>query len=145
MTRDEAVAMLDRFLALTAERKLDEAATYLADGAVLTFPPSLRFNSLQEMVANARTRYRWCDKVRGRWDVAEREDGSVVVYSLGTLFGDNVHGVHFEGIRYIDRFVLKDGKIIEQEVWNDLASSGVLNQQPTESVANEPAGIQSAS
>ena len=128
MSRDDAVAMLDRFLALTAERKLDEAATCLAPDAVLTFPPSMRFNSLQEMVANARTRYRWCDKVRDRWDVAEREDSAVVVYSLGTLFGDNLHGVHFEGIRYIDRFVLRDGKIVEQEVWNDLDSSGALTK-----------------
>jgi hypothetical protein len=34
----------------------------------------------------------------------------------GTLYGENVFGVPFEGIRYIDRFVLKDGKIISQQV-----------------------------
>ena len=32
------------------------------------------------------------------------------------------------GIRYIDRFVIRNGLIIRQDVWNDLAESGVLDR-----------------
>ena len=54
-------------------------------------------------------------------------DGQVV-YVMGTLQGINRYGVSFSDVRYIDRFVLKDGLIIQQDVWNDLAESGVLEQ-----------------
>jgi hypothetical protein len=97
----------------------------------MTFPPGITFYSLQELVANASGRYRWCDKVRERYEVFQREDGATVVYSAGTLFGENLHGVPFSGVRYLDRFVLRDGLIEEQDVWNDLAESGVLTRQST--------------
>jgi hypothetical protein len=44
------------------------------------------------------------------------------------LYGENLQGVAFEGIRYVDVFVIKNGLIIEQRVWNDLAETGVLNR-----------------
>ncbi len=127
MNRDDAITLVDTFLRLCAERKLDEAAAYLAPGATMVFPPSKAFTSLPDMAANARGRYRRVDKVRERWDVFQREDGTTVVYSLGTLFGDNLHGVPFSGVRYLDRFEITGGKIALQEVWNDLAVSGVLD------------------
>lgn len=40
----------------------------------------------------------------------------------GDLYGEKA-GVAFEGVRYVDRITLRDGKIIRQEVWNDLAES----------------------
>ncbi|MFN8535774.1 MAG: hypothetical protein U0556_19730 [Dehalococcoidia bacterium] len=132
---DDAIARVDTFLKLMAERKLAEAQTYLGPGVRMTFPPGITFGSLQDLVANAGRRYRWCDKVRERYDVFEREDGATVVYSLGTLFGENVHGAPFSGVRYLDRFVLRDGLIVEQDVWNDLAESGVLAVHPAASGA----------
>ena len=38
-----------------------------------------------------------------------------------------LNGVAFEGIRYVDVFIIKDGLITEQHVWNDFGESGVLN------------------
>jgi hypothetical protein len=46
---------------------------------------------------------------------------------MGTLYGLNNFGIEFAGVRYIDRFVVEGGLIVSQEVWNDLAESGVLN------------------
>ncbi|HEU5300303.1 MAG TPA: hypothetical protein VFW08_12485, partial [bacterium] len=63
------------------------------------------------------------------WDVAVRRDGTAIVISTGTLSGENLHGVRFEGVRYIDRFVLRDGRIVAQQVWNDLDTSGVLDRR----------------
>lgn len=122
----DPVTLVDSYLACCAERRLDDAARYLAEGAVLVFPGGARYASLEEMVAGARGRYRSIDKHRDTWDVGRREDGAVVVISTGTLFGVNLAGVPFEGVRYVDRFVLRDGLIAEQHVWNDLAESGVL-------------------
>ena len=125
---DDPISRVDTYLRLMAERKLAEAQRYLAPEVRMTFPPGVTFRSLHELVANAGGRYRWCDKVRERYEVVEREDGATVVYSAGTLFGENLHGVPFSGIRYLDRFVLRNGLIEEQEVWNDLAESGVLQR-----------------
>ena len=36
----------------------------------------------------------------------------------------------FEGIRYIDRFLMRDGRIVDQKVWNDLAVAIVARQVP---------------
>jgi hypothetical protein len=33
----------------------------------------------------------------------------------------------FEGVRYVDVFIIEDGLIVEQMVWNDFAELGVLN------------------
>ena len=44
-----------------------------------------------------------------------------MVYNSGTLYGEWPDGTPFEGNRYIDRFEVRDGKIVKMEVWNDSA------------------------
>lgn len=127
MNRTEAIEIVTRYLEAATARRLDEARAYLAGGAEFIFPDG-RFRNLEEMAASASRRYRWVKKTCESWDVAERDDGAIVVFSTGTLCGENLHGVPFEGIRYIDRFVIRDGKIMSQQVWNDLDASGVLTR-----------------
>ncbi len=122
--REGVVAHLQRFLDLVAARRLNEAEAFLAPGAVLVFPGGVRFRSLHEMAAAARGRYRWVHKRVERWDVLPGEDG-VTVYCLGTLEGEDVGGRPFAGVRFVDRFELRGGRIVRHEVWNDLAERGV--------------------
>ncbi len=44
------------------------------------------------------------------------------------LAGEWPDGTPFDGIRFIDRFELADGKLARQEVWNDLAEAGARSQ-----------------
>ena len=44
-----------------------------------------------------------------------------IVYSIGTLYGAWPDRTPFEGNRYVDRFVVKDGRIVKMDVWNDSA------------------------
>ncbi len=119
------IEIVARYLDLSSRRRLAEAQNLLSDEAKLVFPNGT-FHRVADMVDATVSRYRSIGKVLESWDVARGGDGSVVVVSTGTLHGINSHGVPFSGIRYIDRFVLRDGKIILQQVWNDLAESGVL-------------------
>ena len=48
-------------------------------------------------------------------------DGETIVYNLGTLYGAWPDGTPFEGNCYVDRFVVRDGKIVTMDVWNDSA------------------------
>jgi hypothetical protein len=62
-----------------------------------------------------------------RFDVVPGKD-ETVVYNLGTLYGEWPDGEAFEGNRYIDRFVVRDGKIVTMDVWNDSAER-ILNKR----------------
>ena len=67
-------------------------------------------------------RYGWVKKRIDRNDVVVgASPDEAVVYSVGTLHGAWPDGTPFEGNRYVDRYVVRQGKITEMEVWNDSA------------------------
>jgi len=103
---------------------LDAAGAYLAPDAVLLFPGGVRYRDLSDQYSSPMRRYRGVTKTLDRFDVDEAE---AVVAVHGTLQGENLHGVHFKAVRFIDRFEFVDGLIARQYVWNDLAATGVLD------------------
>jgi hypothetical protein len=123
---EEAKAFVKRFLETLEARDLELASTMLAPGAKIIFPGPAHFESLSDVVAWAKDRYQWVQKSFERFDAVTLPEDEIVVYVMGSLKGLNLHGVEFSGVRYVDRFVLKDGVIVSQEVWNDLAESKVL-------------------
>ena len=129
MNAEEAINLVKQFLQLMEARDLTAAEALMSPQASITFPGNKRFASQNEMVAASRDRYQWVKKTFDHAEALISEDRQIV-YIRGTLYGVNRHGVSFSGIRYIDRFVLRDGLIIQQDVWNDLAETGVLHQTP---------------
>ena len=126
MEDQEVVNLVKRFLRTMEARDLDSAEAMMAPGAKITFPGGKEFSSQREMVTSSRGRYQWVKKSFDGIDVMQ-VDGVDVVYVIGTLYGVNKYGVSFSNVRYIDRFVVKNGLIDQQDVWNDLAESGVLD------------------
>ncbi|MBL8629121.1 MAG: nuclear transport factor 2 family protein, partial [Rhodospirillaceae bacterium] len=45
------------------------------------------------------------------------------IFVRGYLNGEWLDGTPIANVRYIDRFDIQGGKIIRQDVWNDLAES----------------------
>jgi hypothetical protein len=126
MERTEEIEIVDTYLRLCEERRLDEAGRYLAAGARLTFPSGTGFAALEEMVADAAQRYRQVRKHRDEFVVGRRaSDDATVCISTGTLDGTTLWGTSFTGVRYLDMFVIRDGQIHEQYVWNDLSECDV--------------------
>ncbi len=123
--RDGAIEIVTRFVRLVEERRLGEAASYLAAGASFTFPGGRTFSSLEEQVSSSAERFRGVRKVFDRFDVSISE-GLTIVYLLGTLEGEDLDGNGFYGVRFVDRFELADNKIMDQKVWNDMVESGVV-------------------
>lgn len=109
-------------LYLEASMKPDPvlAATYVAEDVVITFTGGKVFNHPSGPTSINKGRYAWVKKKLGRFDECKATDGTVV-YSLGTLYGEWPDGKAFEGNRYIDRFLIRDNKIITMDVWNDSA------------------------
>ena len=56
-------------------------------------------------------------------------DGETIVYNIGTLYGEWPDGTPFEGNRYVDRFVVRGGKIVQMDVWNDSAERLLTRQR----------------
>ena len=115
-----AVALIEIYLGAMEDRDLDAAKSCLGDGFSMVFPGGRILNSLEELIEWASPRYRWVKKTYDRFDPQESDDG-IIVYCFGPLYGQWPDGVEFEGIRFIDRFVVRDGKLADQMVWNDLA------------------------
>lgn len=126
MMESAEIRIVDDYLRLCEERKLEEAAKFLADDARMTFPGGTVFTDLPSMVADAAQRYARVRKHRTEFIVGNRaSDGETVCISTGTLDGETLWGTSFTGVRYLDLFIIRDGLIHEQYVWNDLSETGV--------------------
>lgn len=111
------------YLRAMEERDLPAAKRALHPGFAMVFPGDRRMSDLDALVAFARTRYRFVRKTFEETDLGQDRRGRPVVVCCGTLHGEWLDGTAFSGIRYVDRFVLQDGLILEQHVWNDLAET----------------------
>ncbi|MFN0162133.1 MAG: nuclear transport factor 2 family protein [Burkholderiales bacterium] len=108
-------------------RDLKLAQSFLAPGFSMEFPGPVRMSSLAQLLEWAKPRYRFVRKAYERYDVAGTPaDG--VVYCFGSLSGEWPDGTPFAGIRFIDRFALRDGLLADQKVWNDLGEA--LRERP---------------
>jgi hypothetical protein len=117
-----ASELVRHFLALMQARELPAASTLLAPDFVMHFPGHTAMHTLGELVNWAKGRYASVAKDCERFDESWA-DGFTVVYCSGTLHGVWLDGSTFEGVRFIDRFEIADGKIRRQDVWNDLADT----------------------
>lgn len=101
------------------------AALYIAPELSITFTGGRKYSHPRETAAFNAKRYKWVKKQLGSFDVAhgknEHGQNETVVYSVGTLYGEWPDGTPFEGNRYVDRFVVRNGKIVQMDVWNDSA------------------------
>lgn len=108
------------FLDTMAARDLTAAERFLAPGFTMVFPGATRLTRLADLVAFGGRYYTHIGKTYDRFDRAPGPDGATIVWVTGTLHGTWTDGAAFSGIRYVDRFSVKDGLLLDQEVWNDL-------------------------
>jgi hypothetical protein len=118
-------AVVDEFLRLIMIPDPDAARRFTAPGMRIRFTGNRAMGDPAECTAFNRARYTWVKKRIERTEVVARSAGDAsgedVVYSLGTLYGEWPDGTPFEGNRYVDRYVVKDGLITQMDVWNDSA------------------------
>jgi len=125
-TRTDPVAAAKSVVEAYLERSMvpdpEGAAEFVADGLTITFTGGRQFSAPAECTAFNAKRYAWVKKKFLRTDAAlDPESGDVHVYNTGYLYGEWKDGTAFETNRYIDVFVVRDGKIASTQVWNDSA------------------------
>ena len=108
------------YLAAMAARDLETAGSFLAEDFKMTFPGDVCFTTPKQLAAWGSERYRFVKKSYDGFDEMQC-DGKIVIYCYGTLNGEWPDGKPFSGVRFIDRFEVKDKLLLDQRVWNDLA------------------------
>jgi hypothetical protein len=114
-----ASTLVREYLQAWADRNLEAARGFLAAGFTMVYPGDARFSRLEDLAAQMAQRYRSVRKRFERFDEMPAAEGTVV-YCFGTLSGEFADGRRFEEVRFIDRFTVKDGLLVDHRVWNDL-------------------------
>ena len=134
--KSEAASIVEAFLEASMIPDPDRARTYMAPDVRITFTGGRRFDDPSGSAGFNAKRYAWVKKRFERTDVAAGDsDAETIVYNTGTLYGAWPDGTPFEGNRYLDRFVVRHGKIVRMDVWNDsaeilLARAGLSEDGP---------------
>ncbi len=107
------------YLGAMEARELDRAEALLHPEFTMCFPGGVRLTRLADLPVWAASRYRFVTKSYEGFDTLDR-DGDAIVYCRGVLNGEALDGTRLRDVRFIDRFVLRDGRLVDQQVWNDL-------------------------
>jgi hypothetical protein len=121
--------VVDEFLRLIMIPDPASARQFTAPGMTIRFTGNRLMSDPADCTAFNASRYRWVKKRIAFTEVVgelaahngESPGDGTVVYSVGTLYGEWPDGTPFEGNRYIDRYIVKDGLITDMQVWNDSA------------------------
>ena len=121
--QDDAPAQIvDEYLRLLMIPDPAAASAFVAPELRIRFTGNRAMTHPSECSAFNAGRYAWVKKKIERTEtVAGGTDAETVVYSLGTLHGAWLDGSAFEGNRYVDRYVVQHGLIVQMDVWNDSA------------------------
>ncbi|KIN70474.1 Tautomerase enzyme family [Sulfitobacter noctilucae] len=117
----DPVAVVRTYLSAMEQRDLGAAEAMLAPDFAMQFPGAAPMTRLSELIAWSKPRYKSVAKTYEGFDAMQSEGAAAVVYARGILHGVWLDGTTFDGIRFIDRFEIIDGKITHQDVWNDMA------------------------
>jgi hypothetical protein len=118
--------IVNEFLRLIMIPDPASASRYTAADMKIIFTGKRAMREPAECTKFNASRYKWVKKRIERTDVVissaqEAALGETIVYSIGTLYGEWPDGTPFEGNRYVDRYVVKNGLITQMDVWNDSA------------------------
>lgn len=118
----DPAAIVDTYLTILMKPDPEGARRFVAPDLAIRFTGGRAMRDPAECAAFNASRYKW---VRKRFEATEVVAGATeshaIVYNRGTLYGEWLDGTPFEGNRYVDRYVIRDGLIVQMDVWNDSA------------------------
>ena len=117
-----AAEIVDEFLRLIMIPDPDAARRFVSPELRIRFTGNRPMRDPAECTAFNRSRYKW---VKKRFEATETVEGATrehaIVYNRGTLYGEWLDGTAFEDNRYVDRYEVRGGLIVQMDVWNDSA------------------------
>ena len=125
--QSDALRIASDFLAAQAAVDLD-AARGLCSADYEVVSPGGGRAGLAPLFERLRTTYRSLEKQIHGQDVSAH-DGDVVVSSYGEMVGERNDSGAFSGVRFLDRLVIRDGKVATQQIWNDFGQARPQQRQ----------------
>jgi len=126
-----SAALVDEFLRIIMIPDPLAARRFTAPDMRIRFTGGRKMSAPADCTAFNASRYKWVKKRIERTETVVTtavtaagvplQADETVVYSIGTLYGEWPDGTPFQGNRYVDRYVVRDGLITEMDVWNDSA------------------------
>ena len=116
-----AARLVEEYLRLLMIPDPERAAAFVAPELKIRFTGGREMKAPAECARFNASRYAWVKKEFGPTEVVCGHGEETVVYMTGTLYGEWLDGTPFRGNRYVDRYVVKGGKIVSMDVWNDSA------------------------
>ncbi len=120
LSDEQARQIVRRFLDASMVPDPETAMTFMSPGVSITFTGGRRCKHPREIAEVNGRRYKKVKKQIDNFDVVRGAD-ETIVYCVGTLYGEWPDGQPFKDNRYIDRFVIRGGLIVQMDVWNDSA------------------------
>ena len=117
MNEKAAREIANRFLKAQADRDVEAARPLAAHGFQVVSPGGAR-TGLDALFDRLTGAYASLQKLADGQGVCQ-EDGAFVVYTHGVMVGERTADGPFEGVRFLDRLTIQDGKVVEQCIWND--------------------------
>jgi len=111
-----------KFLSALEDRNLEMAMSFLSTKFIMIFPGGIEMRTIDELLEWSKKRYSFVKKTYDTIDCLESENQNII-YCMGSLNGERNDGTPIRNVRFIDRFMIIDGKIEKLFVWNDLAES----------------------
>lgn len=108
------------FLEAMGRRDFEAMEKLMAPEFKMTVSGGLVFRHPREFAANSRTKQRSAKKTTDRYDEIKTADGGIV-FAMGSMAGEWNNGTAYANIRYIDRFEIRSGKIVDMHVFSDMA------------------------
>lgn len=118
----QAKALIELFLQTIMVPDPEGARAFTAPNLRIRFTGGIEMHDPAECSRFNANRYAWVKKRFEQTDVvAGATEAEAIVYNIGTLYGAWPDGTLFEGNRYVDRYVVRHGLIVQMDVWNDSA------------------------
>ncbi len=92
----------------------------MAPGFRMTVTGGATYTHPKDFAANSGKRQKSARKTTDSYDVLPTSKGAVV-YSIGSMAGQWNDGSDYKGVRYIDRFEIENGRIVDMQVYSDMA------------------------
>lgn len=115
-----AVDVVKTFLDAMGKRDFAAMETVMAPNFKMTVTGGSVFSHPREFAAQSRGRQKSAIKTTDRYDEIPTATGAIV-YSIGSMAGEWNNGTTYQGVRYIDRFEIVNGKIADMNVYSDMS------------------------
>ena len=118
----DPAALVDEYLRVLMIPDPTAARRFVSPELKIRFTGGREMSDPAQCAAFNAGRYGWVKKrFEGTEVVAGASLEQAIVYNRGTLYGVWPDGQAFEGNRYVDRYVIRHGLIVQMDVWNDSA------------------------